>query len=131
MSMILKVESFIDESIKVSKKCGWLPIDFVRMRQSYGTVEAIRKCVESSEPKSGFIRAKKAGILKYTLEAAVVNFPACFRDVTLTYAKARRHFGLGLSRIELLSLGAVEAKRASTLRCGCINEEVFGRSFLY
>ena len=35
---------------------------------SYGNVEAIRQCVEFSEPKSGFIKGKKAGMVAARLK---------------------------------------------------------------
>jgi hypothetical protein len=87
----MSLEQFIDESIKVSKANSYHPTTFMRMRNDYGTVEAIRRLVETGEKQSGFVKLKKLGLLDWSLEAAVLKFPneQGFTRTTAAYAKAR------------------------------------------
>jgi hypothetical protein len=87
----MTLEQFIDESIKVSNAKDYYPTTFMRMRADYGTVEAIKRLVETGEKQSGFVKLEKLNLLDWSLEAAVLKFPdeQGFTRTTAAYAKAR------------------------------------------
>jgi hypothetical protein len=87
----MTLDEFVDESVTISVRHGYNPTRFLEMRKSgtYTTVGLIAKLVESSDPRSGFVRMKQLGLDQWTLEAAVLKYPALFTDKTKTYAKAR------------------------------------------
>jgi hypothetical protein len=72
------LEAFIDETIKVSAQHGYHPTTFIGMRQRHGTIETISRLVVSGDIQSGFSRLCKLGLRDYTIEAAVLRFPAEF-----------------------------------------------------
>ena len=67
-------EDFIDELIKRSRKGGHIPMVFINMRRRYGTVEAIKRLVDSKDIHKGLRRLQKLGLLHLSLEAAVWKF---------------------------------------------------------
>ena len=69
------LEAFIDESIRVSREHGYSPTIFVEMRRQHGTVGAIDRLVRSGDIQSGFKRLQVLGLLKWTIESAVLKFP--------------------------------------------------------
>lgn len=86
----MTLDEFVDETIRQARAVGYHPTVFIGMRQKYGTVQAIKRLVETSEPQSGFKRLKDLGKLEWTLEAAVRNFPQDFPDrKTQEFAQAR------------------------------------------
>lgn len=74
----LALESFIDETIRLSAKRGYHPTTFIGMRQRYGTVTAISRLVVSGDIQSGFRRLHEIGLLDWTIETAVTKFPEEF-----------------------------------------------------
>ncbi len=91
----LGLESFIDETIRLSREHGYHPTTFITMRQRHGTIGAISRLVVSGDIQSGFRRLNELGLLDWTIETAVTKFPDEFsRDVRqsaewrLTQAKA-------------------------------------------
>lgn len=85
----MTLEQFVDELIKRAAAKGYTPSTFIRMRGQYGTVAAIRRLVETSEPQSGFLRLQKIGLENWCLESAVTKFPELFTSKTVAYAQAR------------------------------------------
>lgn len=69
------LEAFIDESIRVSAKHGYHPTAFIGMRHRYQTVGAISRLVVSGDIQSGFKRMQELGLLQWTIEEAVRQFP--------------------------------------------------------
>ncbi len=87
---MVTLDEFVDETIKQASAKGYVPTTFMNMRQKYGTVQAIKRLVETSEPQSGFRRLQTMGMKVWTLEAAVVKFPGDFPDPkTQAYAQSR------------------------------------------
>lgn len=72
------LESFIDETIRIARERGYNPSAFIVMRHRHGTIEAIARLVVSGETQSGFKRLKSLGLLDWSIEAAVLKFPAEF-----------------------------------------------------
>ncbi|MCY4034921.1 MAG: hypothetical protein OXF29_04625 [Hyphomicrobiales bacterium] len=87
MSGSAELEKFIDESIEQSRRVNYHPTTFIGMRKDSGTVEAIRKLVVSGEIQFGFRRLEECGLLKWSLEAAVLKFP---EEFTLREQEAAR-----------------------------------------
>ena len=87
----MTLDQFIDESIRQSRLKGYSPTAFMRMRASHGTVEAIRRLVQSSDKQSGFVKLRTLDLLDWSSEAAVLRFPdePGFTRETVAYAKAR------------------------------------------
>jgi hypothetical protein len=85
----LTLDQFVDEGIRRGSAAGYHPTVFLRMRQDYGTKQAIERIVKTSKPQSGFRRMKDLGLLEWTLESAVLKFPEQFSSHAGTYAKAR------------------------------------------
>jgi hypothetical protein len=87
----MTLDEFVDEGVAVSIRNRCTPTDFIEMRKSgvYTTVGLITKLVESSEPRSGFVRMQRLGIAQWSPEAAVLKYPALLTDKTRAYAKAR------------------------------------------
>ena len=69
-----ELERFIDESIKRCREKRYPPTTFEGMRQRWGTWEAIRQLVRSSEIQSGFKKMVSLDLRDWTVEAAVVQF---------------------------------------------------------
>jgi len=84
-----ELEDAVDLSIAVSKERGSTPSRFIMMRNELGTIAAICKCVESSEPNVGLRKAKRIGILEHSLESIVMRFKAEFPEKTVAYADCR------------------------------------------
>lgn len=74
------LESFIDESIRVSQANGYDPHVFVRMRADHGTVGAIQRLVRSGEIQYGLTRLVKLGLSEWSVETAVLQFPGEFSE---------------------------------------------------
>lgn len=72
------LESFVDESIDVSRKNGYNPTTFISMRIRHTTKGAIARLVVNGTIQSGFERMAQLGLLDWTLEQAVLNFPSEF-----------------------------------------------------
>ena len=72
------LEAFIDKSIELAKQREYNPAIFVGMRRQYGTVDAIERLVQSGDLQSGFRRLKQLDLLDWTIESAVIKFPAEF-----------------------------------------------------
>jgi len=68
------LETFIDESVRISQEHGYNPTAFNAMRDRYGTVPAIERLVSSGEIQSGFKKLERLGLLNWTIEAAVLKF---------------------------------------------------------
>lgn len=69
------LETFVDESIRVSREHGYHPNAFIGMRQRHRTVGAISRLVVSGDIQSGFRRLQGLGLLEWTIEEAVMQFP--------------------------------------------------------
>ena len=59
------------------------------MRDRYKTVPAISRLVESGDVQSGFKRLKELGLLEWTIETAIIKFPAEFSASTRECAEFR------------------------------------------
>ena len=73
-----ELEAFIDESIRISSEHGYHPSAFIGMRSRHGTVGAIDRLVRNGDIQSGFKRLKALGLLEWTVEEAVLQFPGEF-----------------------------------------------------
>ena len=82
------LEAFIDKSIRQAVAHKYHPTTFIKMRRG-GTVAAISRLVQSGEIQSGFKRMKALGLLKWTIEEAVIQFPEQFSRDDLECAKFR------------------------------------------
>lgn len=69
------LEDWVDESIKRSRSRGYHPTVFIGMRERFGTRVAIEHLVRSGEIQSGFHRLRQLGMLTWSIEAAVRQFP--------------------------------------------------------
>ncbi|QIA25558.1 MULTISPECIES: hypothetical protein [Mesorhizobium] len=85
----LALEAFIDETVRLSGQNGYHPTTFIGMRQRHGTVKAISRLVENGDVQSGFKRLQELGLLDWTIEAAVIKFPAEFSPATRECAEFR------------------------------------------
>ncbi|SFN00077.1 hypothetical protein SAMN05192571_111101 [Pleomorphomonas diazotrophica] len=83
------LDSFIDETIRISSVHGYHPTTFIGMRQRYGTVTAISRLVASGEVQSGFRRLIELGLKDYTIEQAVILFSNEFSKSVFEAAKWR------------------------------------------
>jgi hypothetical protein len=72
------LEAFIDKSIDLAKERGYNPTIFIGMRHQYGTIDAIERLVQSGDIQSGFKRLNQLNLAKWTIESAVIEFPAEF-----------------------------------------------------
>lgn len=84
-----ELEAFIDEGIRLAKEYGYHPTEFIRMCERWKTKEAVRRLVISGEIQSGFKRMKQLGLIDWTIEAAVLNFPSQFDAEVQAAAKWR------------------------------------------
>jgi hypothetical protein len=89
MANVDELDSFIDESIRLSGLKGYYPRDFIRMRESYQTAPAIERLVKAGEIQSGFKELQKLNMLEWTIEAAVLKFPERFSAVAVKCADFR------------------------------------------
>ncbi len=85
----ISLDSFIDETIRRSRECGYYPTTFIGMRQRYGTVNAISRLVVSGDIQSGFRRLVELNLINYTIEQAVITFPNEFSVEVYQAAKWR------------------------------------------
>jgi hypothetical protein len=83
----MTLTEFIDEGIRLSTERGARPHAFIKMRETHGLVTAIRLCVDRGA--SGLETARKIGLLDWSLEAAVLQFPDDFSSTTQRHAKER------------------------------------------
>lgn len=85
------LETWVDESIRLSGTKGYFPTDFMRMRRANSgrSVEPIERLVQSGDIQSGFRRMKQIGLIDWSLEAAVRKFPARFTKQALSCAEFR------------------------------------------
>ncbi|MEA2915662.1 MAG: hypothetical protein QOJ15_7743 [Bradyrhizobium sp.] len=81
---------------KVALEDGYHPTTFVQMRERYKTVEAIRRLIRSGELQSGFKRMKELGMLEWTIERAVIQFPEHFSGEEIEAARWRLQQGAAL-----------------------------------
>jgi hypothetical protein len=84
-----ELETFIDETIRVSREHGYHPTIFIGMRARHGTVAAITKLVRSGDIQTGFKRLAALGLVDHTIEAAVVRFADEFSRQTRECAEFR------------------------------------------
>ena len=70
-----ELEVHVDTCMEKCKHVGFNPSMFKRMRENLGTLAAIEKLVVSGEMHSGFKQLHKLGMLKWSVEAAVLKFP--------------------------------------------------------
>lgn len=89
MGQPIDLDTFINESIRLSETKGYRPTVFMQMRERRGTKEAISRLVTSGEIQSGFRRLKDLGLLNWSIEAAVLKFPAEFDAEIREAAKFR------------------------------------------
>ena len=80
MSEDYDLESFMEESIRVSQANGYHPTIFLQMRERHGTIGAVERLVRSSEIQSGLARLVKLGLSNWSVEAAVLRFPDQFSE---------------------------------------------------
>lgn len=73
-----ELEMFIDESLRLSAAKHYHPTAFIRMRDQWGTREAMKRLVVSGEIQSGFRRLEDLNLLEWSIEAGVLKFPALF-----------------------------------------------------
>jgi hypothetical protein len=85
----MELEAFIDDSIAISIKHKYHPTTFKRMREEYGTVDAISRLVVNGEIQSGFKKMSELGLIEYTIESAVLKFPNQFTKNVQKCAKWR------------------------------------------
>ncbi|SRR5579885_23656 len=83
------LETFIDQSIKISREHGYHPTVFIGMRQKHGTIKAIERLVESGEIQAGFKKLRQLNLLDWTIEAAVTKFANEFSRNALKCAEWR------------------------------------------
>ncbi|RWD31336.1 MAG: hypothetical protein EOS22_04765 [Mesorhizobium sp.] len=69
-----ELEAWTDASISAATAKGYNPTEFRKMRQRYGTLEAMRLLVTSGDIQTGFKRMQEVGLLDYSLEAGVLRF---------------------------------------------------------
>jgi hypothetical protein len=87
MTNVSDLDAWIDESVRISRKHGYHPIVFEQMRERHGTRAAIEKLVLSAaDPQSGFERLKNLGLLEWTVEQAVIDFPTEFPNPEIRQA---------------------------------------------
>jgi hypothetical protein len=85
-----ELEAFCDEGIRVViKTVGIYPTAFSEMRRLRGTRAAITKLVRRGEIQSGFERLRVLGLLHWSIEAAVLQFPEEFDRETIEAARWR------------------------------------------
>jgi hypothetical protein len=85
----VSLEEFIEDSLQHLSERGYVPDEFLDMRNQHGLITAITRCVEGSEFKGGFLRLLELGLVDWSLESAVVEFPERFTKLTVAYARAR------------------------------------------
>jgi len=83
------LEAWIDESIRRSGSRGYHPQVFIGLRDRLGTVSAIEQLVRSGDIQSGFYRLRQLGMLEWSIESAVRQFPDRFTPEALACADFR------------------------------------------
>jgi hypothetical protein len=83
------LEAFVDEGIVRTTQGGYPPTEFIRMRARYGTVKAMTMLVKTAKIQKGFKKLQKLGLLKWSVEAAILKFPDRFSEDTQKCAKFR------------------------------------------
>ncbi|SRR5579883_1224212 len=86
---VTDLDSFIDESIRISASAGYYPTVFIGMRARHTAAAAIEKLVLSGEIQSGFKRLNELGLLDWTIEAAVLKYPNEFTPAARECAEFR------------------------------------------
>lgn len=94
----IDLETFIDDSIRISKVHGYVPTAFIGMRSRHGTIDAISRLVISGDIQSGFRRMITLGLIDYTLEAAVEKSPSEFTKNERECAAFRLKIGRGVGQ---------------------------------
>jgi hypothetical protein len=89
MANVSELDSFIYESIRLSRAKKYYPTTFEGMRDRLGTKEAIRRLVINGDIQNGFKRMKQEGLLDWSLEAAVLKFPKEFDKAAYEAAEWR------------------------------------------
>jgi hypothetical protein len=69
----MTVDEDVDECIRVTRTHGYFPTAFIRMRAERGTVSAIEELVVSGKLQPGFLRLKRLGLLRCSVEAVVLR----------------------------------------------------------
>ena len=87
----IQLEAFIDEAIRRCEQARppYHPIIFKRMRNNYGTLDAIERLVRSGEIQTGFHKLKSMNMLEWTIESAVLKFSGEFGKEIREAAKWR------------------------------------------
>ncbi len=83
------LEAFVDESLLLFAKRGYVPDVFKRMREQYGTVDAIERLVRSSEIQSGFKKLQDLEMLDRSMEGTVKRFRERFTSEAFECADFR------------------------------------------
>ena len=83
------LEAFVDESLQLFATRGYHPHEFIRMREQYGTVDAVERLVRSGEIQSGFKRLQGLRMLDRSMEGTVQRFPERFTSEALECANFR------------------------------------------
>ncbi len=91
MGNVDELEAFIDESILRSRKRGYYPSEFIRMRgrDKSRTVDAIERLIKAGEIQSGFKRLQQLDLLEWSIEASVLKFPDQFTAEAIACADFR------------------------------------------
>lgn len=83
------LDSYIDETIRVSAAHGYHPTEFIAMRARYGTVECIKRLLKNGDIQSGFNRLCELGLKEHTIESAALKFSNYFTKGELESAEWR------------------------------------------
>ncbi len=99
----MTLDEFLDESVRRSAAVGYHPTKFIGMRdearkRGKSVVSVIKSLVESSEPRSGYVRLVQLGLTEWSLESAVLKYPQEFERRTIAFAEARRNGTLDASK---------------------------------
>ena len=90
LTEVKRLEIFVDESIRRCQAADppHNPTRFIKM-QRLGTISAIKELVIAGDIQSGFRRMEDCGLLDWSIEAAVLAFPALFKPAEVACAKWR------------------------------------------
>lgn len=84
------LDAWVDESIARSRARNYHPTIFIRMRERYGTEQAMEKIVRSGVMQSGFIRLKHLGMAEdWSIEAGILLFRERFTQDAQNCAQFR------------------------------------------
>jgi hypothetical protein len=83
------LEAFIEESIRHWREHHVDNALFMRMREAYGTVGAIKALLHTPGTESELAEFAVSGLYDWSLEAAVIKFPAEFSPADVERARRR------------------------------------------